>query len=98
MRIQYNPEVSLGAILQVVTILASVFGAYSALQNADFKHDAELKSHAAQILEIKQRQETTQKEVREEIKDVKRGVDLINDKLTEVIIENARNHKQQRVQ
>lgn len=98
MKISYNPEVSLGNILQVIAIFGSVAAAYGSLTQADTKHDLELAQHTREIVEIKQRQETVTKEVREEIKDIKKGVDGINEKLVGVLIDNARQSNQRRVQ
>lgn len=87
---KYNPEISLGNILQVITILCGLFGAYMTLVNTDTRHDAELKASREQVAEIKMKQDQITKEVKEEIKEVKQGVNSINDKLTTVLIENAR--------
>lgn len=93
MKWSYNPEISLGNLLQILTIAVGAFGAFSALQQNDVRHDAEISATKEQLAEVKQKQDQITKDVREEIKDVKRGVEGINDKLTTVLIENARRNQ-----
>lgn len=93
MKFQYNPEVSLGNIIQVIAILGSVTAAYTALQNADIRHDQELISQAAQIKDLKERQENLQRDIKSEIKDMNNGLAILNEKITNMLIENARAHK-----
>lgn len=93
MKFQYNPEVSLGNIIQVIAILGSVAAAYTALQNADIRHDQELIAQAAQIKDLKERQENLQRDIKSEIKDMSNGIAVLNDKITNMLIENARAHK-----
>ena len=90
MKFQYNPEVSLGNIIQVVAILGSVAAAYTALQNADIRHDQELIFQAAQIKDLKERQEGLQRDIRAEMKELNTGIGVLNNKITEMLIDNAR--------
>jgi mannitol-specific phosphotransferase system IIBC component len=79
MALKYNPEISLGNILQMLTIAVSVFSAYLLLVTTDTKHTAQLEQHTKQIAEIKD----FNKEVNQYFK-------IIELKLTEIQIEQAR--------
>lgn len=98
MRFQYNPEISLGNILQIITILASVAAAYGSLREADIKHDLIDQALAADIVEIKSTAEKVTNELKVDIKEVKKGVDGINDKLTGILIDHASRDNRRRVQ
>lgn len=82
MALKYSPEVSLGNILQIITIAVSVFSAYLLLVTTDTKHTAAIEQHEKEIRELKE----FNKEVNQYFKS-------IDSKLTEIQIEQARRTK-----
>jgi 2-phospho-L-lactate guanylyltransferase (CobY/MobA/RfbA family) len=82
MAFKYTPEVTLGSILQILTIAASVFSTYLMLVVTDTKIQAEVDKHTEVLLE--------QKEVN---KEVKQSLRSIEDKLTSIVVDNAKRNK-----
>lgn len=86
MKFQYNPEISLGNILQIVALISSVLAAYVSIQNTLVAHTEKLREHTSQIEalnghNIRQDQAIVdgQRETRVEIKE-------LNKNLTDYII------------
>lgn len=104
MKVEYNPEVSLGALLQIGTVVSAVFAAYVALSVTDAKHDGVLAQHTTEINRIQLQVDHIQTEIREQVKDVSKDIKGVDQKVTQILIERAQvqdeltNYRSRRVQ
>lgn len=90
MAIKYDPTVSLGTIIQMIGLIGTVVGMYYALVAKDIQHEADIKKNTADIQVLREEAKIDRAEQRVEIKEIKRGVDSLNEKLTNYVIESAR--------
>lgn len=84
MKFSYNPEVSLGNLLQLVGMLTSVGAAYFALVTTDVRHEAKLKELSDGQVRIESTQKEYVTEIRSDIKEINRNLSniVINDALS----------------
>jgi hypothetical protein len=86
MNFQYDPKISLGTIVETVTLLLAAGSAYVALTNTDVKHDEQIKTLSADVVRIDSAQKSMSSEVKADLKDIKSSVDKLNDKITDSLI------------
>lgn len=92
MRIEYNPEISLGSVLQVITILGSVFTAYLTLKTNDVELQSRLDSHTAQIQEMKDSQKQEAAKLDLQLREFGVNIKALDARITAFMIEQARDH------
>ena len=89
MKIEYNPEVSLGALLQIGTVVSAVFAAYVALSVKDAQHDAAIAAHDKEIARIEYDHKQIQTDVKETVKEIGKDVKQLDHKITSILVDRA---------
>ncbi len=92
MRIEYNPEISLGSVVQVISILGSVFTAYLALKTTDVELESKLNTHAAQISELKDSQKQEAAKLDLQLKEIGINIKTLDARVTQFMIEQSKEH------
>lgn len=77
MNFQYDPKISLGTIVETVTLLLAAGSAYVALTNNDIKHDEQIKALAADVVRVDTAQRQLQVDVKTDLKEIKESVTAI---------------------
>lgn len=90
MRIEYNPEISLGSVVQVISILGSVFTAYIALKTTDVELQSRIDTHTAQISELKESQRQDSAKLDLQLKELGINIKTLDARVTQFMIEQAR--------
>ena len=95
MKFEYNPEISLGSILQIVTILIGIGAGYAALVNANALQDQILMQHEKEISAARILVREAQVELNDDMKTIQTDLKALDNKFTTYIInESARRNKQ----
>lgn len=89
MRFNYNPEISLGSILQVLTIILGVGAGYGALVQANIVQDQLLVTHEKEIAQIRQLTREAASELKADVKDIQKDIKKLDEKFTDYAIKNA---------
>lgn len=92
MRIDYNPEISLGSVVQVISILGSVFTAYLALKTTDVELESKLNTHTAQISELKDNQKQEAAKLDLQLKEIGINIKTLDARVTQFMIEQSKEH------
>jgi GTPase len=74
MKVDYDPKISLGTIVETVTLLLAAGSAYVALTNADIRHDEQIKAVQQDVVRIDTAQRSFQNEMKTDLKDIKEAV------------------------
>ncbi len=90
MRIEYNPEISLGSVVQVISILGSVFTAYLALKTTDVELESKLNTHTAQISELKDSQKQEAAKLDLQLKEIGINIKTLDARVTQFMIEQSK--------
>lgn len=90
MRFQYTPEISLGSLAQIITIIMSAFGVYLSLRTTDIQHEAKIEQHSVEIMDIKAAAKTERSEIKLDIKEINNNVKALDNKITEYTIQQNR--------
>jgi len=93
MQFSYNPEISLGNILQIVTIVMGIGAGYSALVKANALQDQILLTHEEKLIAVQGVTKEAAKELKEDVKEIQRDVKMLDQKFTTYVIESARTAK-----
>ena len=96
MKLEYNPEISLGNIVQVVSILGTVFTAYLALRTTDIELMSRLDQHQVQIQDLKDQNKSIDAKIGLEIKDLSITIKNLDMRLTQFMLEQAQGVKHAR--
>lgn len=94
MKVNYNPEISLGNVLQIIAIIGSVFSAYIALKTTDIELDQRLKQHDVAITEMKESQKTSQDKATLEIKELGLSIRGLDMRVTQFMLDQAKEQRQ----
>lgn len=89
MKFEYNPEISLGAILQIATILVATGAGFSALQGANQLQDQILSQHEKSINDARVLVRDTQDKLNVDLKEIQLDVKKLDEKLTAYIINES---------
>ena len=89
MKFEYNPEITLGSIVQIVTILIGIGAGYAALVNANALQDQILIQHDKQIEAAKIAVKDAQVELKEDMRGLQKDVRGLDDKFTTYIINES---------
>jgi hypothetical protein len=89
MKFEYNPEISLGAILQIVTILVGIGAGYAALVNANALQDQILIQHDKEISAARSLVRDAQVELNEDMKSIQTDLRALDNKFTTYIINES---------
>lgn len=92
MRIEYNPEISLGSVVQVISILGSVFTAYIALKTTDVEMQSRIDHHSAQIQEMKDNQKQDAAKLDLQLREFGVNIKTLDARITQFMIEQARDY------
>lgn len=90
MKVNYNPEISLGSVLQIIAIIGSVFSAYIALKTTDIEMQQRLQVHDQQILEIKDTQRVNTEKAYLEIKELGISIKSLDMRVTQFMLDQAK--------
>lgn len=94
MKFEYNPEISLGNILQILTIIFGMGAGYAALVGANQMQDQILLQHDKEISAARTLVREAQIELKEDMKTLQTDVKGLDNKFTTYIInESARRSK-----
>lgn len=97
MRIDYNPEISLGSVVQVISILGSVFTAYLALKTTDVELESKLNTHTAQISELKDNQKQEAAKLDLQLKEIGINIKTLDARVTQFMIEQSKEQRNARL-
>lgn len=89
MKFEYNPEISLGSILQIVTILVGVGAGFNALTSANSLQDQILAQHEKEIAAGRALVRDTQVELKENVKEIQTDVKRLDEKFTTYVINES---------
>jgi hypothetical protein len=90
MKINYNPEISLGSVLQIIAIIGSVFSAYIALKTTDVELQQRLNVHDTVIQDIKETQKTNTEKAYLEIKELGINIKSLDMRVTQFMLDQAK--------
>ena len=93
MKFDYNPEITLGNLLQIISILAGIFVGYSTLVQANAVQDRVLTEHAQRIDESRQSAREERSEIRNEIKELAKDIHALDNKFSTYALEEAKRRK-----
>jgi cell division protein FtsB len=95
MKFEYNPEISLGNILQILTIVFGIGAGYAALVNANQLQDQILLQHDKEINAARTLVREAQQELNADVKELSQDVRKLDEKFTTYVInESVRRSKQ----
>lgn len=87
MRFQYTPEISLGSLAQIATIIIGCVSIYVGLRSTDIEHSMVLNNHTEAINEIKSTAKQERSEIKLDIKEINNNVKALDNKITEYTIQ-----------
>lgn len=90
MRVNYNPEISLGSVLQIIAIIGSVFSAYIALKTTDIELQQRIQIHDQQIAEVKDVQKVNAEKAYLEIKELGINIKSLDMRVTQFMLDQAK--------
>jgi hypothetical protein len=90
MKINYNPEISLGSVLQIIAIIGSVFSAYIALKTTDIEMGQRLEVHDQRIAELKETQKINTEKAYLEIKELGINVKSLDMRVTQWMLDQTK--------
>jgi hypothetical protein len=90
MKVNYNPEISLGNVLQIIAIIGSVFSAYIALKTTDIEMGQRLQVHDQQIAEMKETQKVNTEKSYLEIKELGINIKSLDMRVTQFMLDQAK--------
>jgi hypothetical protein len=90
MRVNYNPEISLGSVLQIIAIIGSVFSAYIALKTTDIELAQRIQQHDAQILDMKEDQKMHNEKAYLEIKELGISIKSLDMRVTQFMLDQSK--------
>lgn len=93
MKFQYNPEISLGNILQIASLLGGVAAGYGALVQANAIQDQILINHEKEIQQVRQISREQAEDLKSNVKEIKTDVKELDKKLTDYVIKSAAANK-----
>ena len=93
MKFEYNPEISLGNILQILTILGGIAAGYATLVQANTIQDKNIEAHEAAITAIKVATKEAAGELKDNVKEIQKDVRKLDEKFTDYVIKSATNPK-----
>lgn len=93
MKFEYNPEITLGSILQIFTILAGIGAGYGALVQANALQDQILIQHEKEINAARTLVREAQSELNQDVKELSHDVKKLDEKFTNYVIESTRRSK-----
>lgn len=93
MKFEYNPEISLGNLLQIVSILGGIFVGYSTLVQANAVQDRVLQEHAIRLEEAKILARDERRELQTELKELQKSIKDLDVKFTDYVIQDSKQHR-----
>jgi hypothetical protein len=90
MRVNYNPEISLGSVLQIIAIIGSVFSAYIALKTTDIELQQRITAHDQQILEVKDNQKLHTEKTYLELKELGINIRSLDMRVTQFMLDQVK--------
>lgn len=90
-RFVYTPTITLGGILQIITILGGIFGAYVAVAQREVQHDERINAQQKDTTRLEKRVEETSAHLHEELAGMNNNIMLLNEKISTYIIGDLRN-------
>jgi cell division protein FtsB len=93
MNFEYNPEITLGSILQILTILVGIGAGYGALVQANALQDQILLQHEKEINSARTLVREAQTELNSDVKELSHDVKKLDEKFTNYVIESTRRGK-----
>ena len=85
-KFEYTPNISLGAILQIITLVGSCLAAYVALARADTVHEERIATNSMEIARVERKLDSTQKDIKQEMQDMNRTLQSMDEKITRYMI------------
>jgi len=82
--IQFFPEFGLGDILQIIALAATVFGVYLALDKRVTVIEEAVKFQVVRDAQQDERAKESNEQVRDALKEIKSGVEKMNDRFDKV--------------
>jgi siroheme synthase (precorrin-2 oxidase/ferrochelatase) len=89
MKFEYSPEISLGNLMQIVTIVLGIGAGYGALVQANAVQDQILQQLTNDIQEIRMVAKEERKEIKEEVKSLSSDIRSLDNKLTDYVLRSA---------
>lgn len=90
MKFEYNPEITLGNMLQIISILAGIFVGYSTLVQANAVQDRVLIEHAQRIEEAKLAAKEERRDIQTDIKELNISIRQLDEKFTNYVIQETK--------
>lgn len=90
MKFEYSPEISLGNILQVASIVIGIGAGYGALVQANAIQDEVLKQLNKDVQEVRAIAKEERKEIREEVKALSTDIRSLDNKLTDYVLRSSK--------
>lgn len=76
-RAVYDPKISLGTIVETITLLLAAGSAYVALTTTDAKHDEQIKALTVEVARVDANHKALQMDLKIDIKEIKESVTAI---------------------
>jgi hypothetical protein len=89
MKFEYNPEISLGNILQILTILFGIGAGYGALVKANELQDQILGQHEKEISAARTLVRDSQAELKEDVRGIQSDLKSLDNKFTNYVINES---------
>lgn len=90
MKFEYSPEISLGNILQVASIIIGIGAGYGALVQANAIQDQVLIQLNRDVVEVRAIAKEERKEIREEVKGLSTDIRNLDNKFTDYVLRSPK--------
>lgn len=83
---KYEPTISLGAVIQFITLICAGIGVFVTLVRADTQHDERIAINAQEIKRVEQQAAEANRELKDEVKEVNRTLGVINQNMLRYLV------------
>lgn len=90
MKFEYSPEISLGNLMQIVTIVIGIGAGYGALVQANAVQDQILQQLTNDVQEIRVLAKEERREIKEEVKALSGDIEKLDDKFTDYVLRSSK--------